>query len=100
MNHYQYHQMLLHLLKHNIVKLSKFEDGVTVICEDPEPETWPLVTSIVSTVELSDVFFIVMFPVSASTFSLKLRTIVELSATLVALSAGTDELSVALHLQL
>ena len=35
-----------------------------------------------------------MFPVSASTFSLKLRTIVELSATLVALSAGTDELSV------
>ena len=35
-----------------------------------------------------------MFPLSASTFSLKLRTIVESSATLVALSAGTDELSV------
>ena len=36
----------------------------------------------------------VMFPLSTSTFSLKLRTIVESSATLVALSAGTDELSV------
>ena len=67
---------------------------MTVICEEPEPETWPLVTSIVSTVELSDVFFIVMLPVSASTFSLKLRTIVESSATLVALSAGTDEFNV------
>ena len=39
-----------------------------------------------------------MFPVSASTFSLKLRTIVELSATLVALSAGVDELSVGTEL--
>ena len=36
----------------------------------------------------------VMFPLSASTFSLKLRTIVESSAIPVALSAGTDELSV------
>ena len=36
----------------------------------------------------------VIFPLSASTFSLKLRTIVELSATPVALSAGTEELSV------
>ena len=35
-----------------------------------------------------------MFPLSASTFSLKFRTIVELSATPVALSAGTEELSV------
>ena len=48
----------------------------------------------VSTVELSEVFLIVIFPLSASTLSLKLRTIVESSATLVALSAGTDELSV------
>ena len=39
-----------------------------------------------------------MLPVSASTFSLKLRTIVELSATLVALSAGADELSVGTEL--
>ena len=36
----------------------------------------------------------VMFPLSTSTFSLKLRTIVELTATPVALSAGTDELNV------
>ena len=36
----------------------------------------------------------VMFPLSASTFSLKLRTIVESTATPVALSAGTDELNV------
>ena len=36
----------------------------------------------------------VMFPLSASTFELKLRTIVESSATLVALSAGVDELSI------
>ena len=36
----------------------------------------------------------VMFPLSTSTFSLKLRTIVESTATPVALSAGTDELNV------
>ena len=36
----------------------------------------------------------VILPLSTSTFSLKLRTIVESSATPVALSAGTDELSV------
>ena len=36
----------------------------------------------------------VMFPLSTSTFSLKLRTIVESTAIPVALSAGTDELSV------
>ena len=63
---------------------------MTVIWDVPEPDTCPLVTSIVSTVELSDVFFIVKFPLSASTLSLKLRTIVESTATLVALSAGTD----------
>ena len=39
-------------------------------------------------------FLMVMFPLSASTFSLKLRTIVESTATPVALSAGTDELNV------
>ena len=48
----------------------------------------------VSNIELSDVFFMVIFPLSASTFSLKLRTIVESTATPVALSAGTDELNV------
>ena len=48
----------------------------------------------VSNIELSDVFFMVIFPLSTSTFSLKLRTIVESTATPVALSAGTDELNV------
>ena len=36
----------------------------------------------------------VMFPLSVSTFSLKLRTIVASTATPVALSAGTDEVNV------
>ena len=48
----------------------------------------------VSIVELSDVFLIVMFPLSASTLSLKLRTIFASIATPVALSAGVDELKV------
>ena len=51
-------------------------------------------TSIVSIVELSDVFFIVMFPLSASTLSLKFKTILVSFATSVALSAGDDELRV------
>ena len=53
-------------------------------------------TSIVSIVELSDVFLIVIFPVSASTFSLKLRTMFALTPTVVALSSGVDELRVGL----
>jgi hypothetical protein len=48
----------------------------------------------VSIVELSDVFLIVMFPLFASTLSLKLRTIFESIATPDALSAGVDELNV------
>ena len=53
------------------------------------------VTVILSTCELSDVFLIITVPpLSASTFSLKLRTIVELSATPVASSSGTDEVNV------
>ena len=40
---------------------------------------------------LSDVFFIVIFPLSTSTFSSKLRTIFASTAILVALSAGVDE---------
>ena len=71
---------------------------MTVIWDVPEPVTWPLVTSIVSTVELSDVFFIVIFPVSASTISSKFKTIFASSATPVALSAGTDEVKVGLVL--
>ena len=49
----------------------------------------------VSTAESSsDVLKIVIFPLSTLTISLKLRTIFALSATPVALSAGTDELNI------
>ena len=65
-----------------------------MICEDPDPDTFAPVTSIVSTVLSSDVFLIVIFPVSASTFSLKFRTIFESTATLVASSEGVEELNV------
>ena len=54
------------------------------------------VTLKLSTVESSDVFLIVIFPVSASTLSLKFRTIFASMATAVALSAGVDELRVGL----
>ena len=63
---------------------------------EPEPVTLLPVTSIVSIVELSDVFLIVIFPVSTSTFSLKLRTMFAFTPTAVALSAGVDELRVGL----
>ena len=56
------------------------------------------VTLIVSTTASPDVFLIVIFPLSVSTFSLKLRTIVASSATLGALSAGTDEVNVGIVL--
>ena len=53
------------------------------------------VTLILSTCESSDVFLIIIVPpLSASTFSLKLRTIVASTAILVALSVGTDEVNV------
>ena len=53
------------------------------------------VTSIVSTTALPVVFLIVIVPpLSASTFSLKFRTIFESTATPVALLAGVDELKV------
>ena len=42
----------------------------------------------------SEVFLIVIFPLSASTASLNVRTILEFLATAVALSAGVDEDSV------
>ena len=54
----------------------------------PVPVTWPEVTSIVSNVVLSDVFLMVMLPVSTSTASEKVMTRLELVATPVALSAG------------
>ena len=72
--------------------------GFMVIWLEPEPVTLLPVTLIVSIVESSDVFFIVIFPVSASTLSLKFRTIFASMATAVALSAGVDELRVGLLL--
>ena len=59
-----------------------------------DPETWPLVTSIVSKIELSEVFLIVIFPLSASTLSLKFNTIFASLATPESLLAGVDELKV------
>ena len=64
------------------------------MCIRDRPVTWLLVTSIVSKVESSVVFLIVIFPVSTSTISLKFRTIFAFTATLVALSAGVDEFKV------
>ena len=54
----------------------------------PVPVTWLLVSSISSTRVLPDVFLIVILPSSTSIASLKVRTILASSATLVALSAG------------
>ena len=49
--------------------------GLIVIAVEPLPLTLAPVTSIVSIVLSSDVFFIVIFPLSASTASLKVKTI-------------------------
>ena len=62
-----------------------------MICEDPDPDTFAPVTSIVSNVLSSDFFLIVIFPVSTTTLSLKFRTIFESTATSVALLAGDDD---------
>ena len=61
----------------------------------PVPVIWPLVATLnVSTVELSEVFLIVILPVWTVTLSLKFKTIFASLATLDALSAGVDELKV------
>ena len=82
---------------------SKFDAGFIVITVpfapppigiNPFPVTLLLVTPIVSTVLLSEAFLIVMLPLSVSTVSLKVRTMFASTATLVALSAGVDELRV------
>ena len=52
------------------------------------------VTAMTSTVALPDVFLMVMLPLSRSTTSLKVSTMLEPSATPVALSAGDEEASV------
>ncbi len=65
--------------------------GLIVICVPPLPLTLAPVTSIVSIVLSSDVFLIVILPLSASTASLKFRTIFALTAIPVALSAGVED---------
>ena len=64
---------------------------MTVIVVEPEPETFALVTSIISTVLLSDDFLIMILPVLTTTSSLKVRTMLVLMPTPVAPSDGDEE---------
>ena len=57
----------------------------------PVPVTLEPVTSMVSTVELSDDFLIVILPLSTSTASLKVSTILASTAIPVAPSVGIEE---------
>ena len=67
-----------------------------VICVVPVPVILESVTAMASIVELSEVFLMVILPLSTSTASLKLSTILASTATAVALSAGAEEDSVGL----
>ena len=62
-----------------------------VICVVPVPVILESVTAIVSTVESSEDFLMVMLPLATSTASLKVRTILASTATPVAPSAGVEE---------
>ena len=62
-----------------------------VISVVPVPETFDPVISIVSKTESSDEFFITTFPLSTSTISLNVSTILSLTPTPVAPSAGEQE---------
>ena len=62
-----------------------------VICVVPVPVTNEPATSMVSTVESSEDFLMVMLPLATSTASLKVRTILASTATPVAPSAGVEE---------
>ena len=66
-------------------------EGLIVIMVEPEPDTNPPATLIVSTVELSDDFLINIFPLSASTASENVKTILSFTPTLVAPSLGEEE---------
>ena len=65
-----------------------------MICVVPEPVTWLLSTAMLSTVELSDVFLIVILPVSTSTASEKFRMILLSTVIPVAPKAGDELLKV------
>ena len=73
--------------------------GLISITVVPVPVTLLVVISIVSNVLSSLVFLIVMFPLSTSTFSLKVKNIFAVLETLVALSVGLLEESVGAVLQ-
>ena len=62
-----------------------------VISVVPVPVTNEPVTSMVSTVESSDDFLMTIFPLSASTASEKVKTILSSTPTLVAPSEGEEE---------
>ena len=62
-----------------------------VIVVVPVPVTFEPVTSMVSTVELSDVFLMVILPLSTSTASLKVRIILTVPTTPVEPSVGDEE---------
>ena len=68
--------------------------GLISIVFVPVPVTLLLVTSIVSNALSSLVFFIVILPLSTSTFSLKVKTIFAVLDTFVASSAGVLDDSV------
>ena len=65
-----------------------------MICVVPDPVTWLLVTSMLSTTESSDVLQITILPLSASTTSEKFRTILLSSAIAIASSAGLELVNV------
>ena len=65
--------------------------GLIVIWFVPVPVTLFPVTSIVSNVLSSLVFLIVIFPLSTSTASLKVKVIFAVADTAVSLSIGIDE---------
>ena len=57
----------------------------------PVPVTWPPAAGMVSTVDPSAVWWMVMLPVSVSTGSTKVRTMLASTATPVVPFAGVDE---------
>jgi hypothetical protein len=59
-----------------------------------DTETSPLPTAIVATVALVEVLIIVILPLPTATASLNVRTILAVSETPVALSAGTEDVKV------
>ena len=79
------------------MSFSKSDDGLIVISVVPLPDSKAPVTSI-SIASPVDVFMISIFPLSASTTSLKVRTIFDDTLTLDASSDGEEDVKVGLLL--